>query len=418
MLIEFKVKIELPVGLIFLPFERLEQVLDAVRGECRLAKDTHDLKHGTANLDVMLDDGNEAICDDGNMYLNTNCIFGLTPESFDLEMLLDPFEKELHLPPIFIKKGDLLSLEVEVVRVIYKAAVQFSGIIDDSPNNARVLFSVLLLCEADTLVFEHIVSAIKDTFPIDNLVVRLAFLSDDKEGSEHMNPVETRKIEVPSVKDIACKRLIGEPVHGVNVMHLGIGDSVEHRYLRNNINLCMDSDTRLRASKLCPSEHCHTEVNGCGVNGIEPAVQPKLLCDSSGLGHGHHVEGKLLKDTVVSERIRLGQHLSVDGLSAKTKEYRLLSMGNRNICKLPQASAANKLAEHQYQHVAPMRHRPAFGPVVVLGDYTPELPLRKKLGNLRENVCSYVHLCSDFESDAKVRISRFGQGSVFQKCCA
>ena len=73
MLIEFKVKIELPVGLIFLPFERLEQVLDAVRGECRLAKDTHDLKHGTANLEVMLDDGNEAICDDGNVYLNTNC---------------------------------------------------------------------------------------------------------------------------------------------------------------------------------------------------------------------------------------------------------------------------------------------------------------------------------------------------------
>ena len=44
MLIEIEVKIELPVGLFCLPLERLEQVLDAVRGECRLAKDTHDFK--------------------------------------------------------------------------------------------------------------------------------------------------------------------------------------------------------------------------------------------------------------------------------------------------------------------------------------------------------------------------------------
>ena len=41
--------------------------MDAVRGERRLTKDTHDLKDGPANLEVVLDDGNEAVCDDGNM---------------------------------------------------------------------------------------------------------------------------------------------------------------------------------------------------------------------------------------------------------------------------------------------------------------------------------------------------------------
>lgn len=60
-------------------------------------------------------------------------------------------------------------------------------------------------------------------------------------------------------------------------------------------------------------------------------------------------------------------------------------MGNLHICKLPQASTPNKLAEHQYQHVAPMIHRPVLGPVVALGDYTSELSLREELGNLREN---------------------------------
>ena len=418
MLIEFKVKIELPVGLIFLPFERLEQVLDAVRGECRLAKDTHDLKHGTANLEVMLDDGNEAICDDGNVYLNTNCIFGLTPESFDLEMLLDPFEKELHLPPIFIKKGDLLSLEVEVVRVIYKAAVQFSGIIDDSPNNARVLFSVLLLCEADTLVFEHIVSAIKDTFPIDNLVVRLAFLSDDEEGTEHIDPIESSKVKVSSIKYIASQRLIREPIHRVDIMHLGIGDPVEYGNLRDDVNLGMDFDTRLRTSELRPSEHGHAEIDGGGVDGIEPAMQLKLLGDTLALSNRHHIESKLLEDTVISERVRLGQHLSVDGLTAKAEVFGFFTMGNRYVCKFPEASTTHQLAKHQNQHMVPMRHGPTHSSVVVFGNDTSELPLREKLCYLCKNEFSNMHICSNLESKAKVCISKPGQGIGELKRCA
>ena len=107
MLIKFEVKIELSViRILSVLLERSEQVLDAVRGECRLAKDTHDLKYGSANLEVMFDDCNEAVCDDGDMYLDSYRIFRLTPESFDLEMLLDPFEEQFHLPSVFIKKCD------------------------------------------------------------------------------------------------------------------------------------------------------------------------------------------------------------------------------------------------------------------------------------------------------------------------
>ena len=94
MLIVYELKIELPIGLVIrLLLNRQEQISDDVRCECRLAKDTHNLEYGSANLEFMLDDGNEAVCDNGGMYLDSYSIFRLSPESLDLKMLLDPFEE-------------------------------------------------------------------------------------------------------------------------------------------------------------------------------------------------------------------------------------------------------------------------------------------------------------------------------------
>ena len=72
---------------------RQEEVTDVVRGECRLAKDTHDFKYRPANLEVVLNDGNEAVGDDGDMYLNADGVLRLSPEALDLEVLLDPLEE-------------------------------------------------------------------------------------------------------------------------------------------------------------------------------------------------------------------------------------------------------------------------------------------------------------------------------------
>lgn len=96
MLIKFEVQTELSVIRIFrLLLERLEQITGAVRSECRLAKNAHDHDDRPANLEVVFDDSNEAVGDDGNVYLDTHCVLGLSPKSFDQKMLFDPFGKQL-----------------------------------------------------------------------------------------------------------------------------------------------------------------------------------------------------------------------------------------------------------------------------------------------------------------------------------
>ena len=228
MLIGFEVKIELPIIGIISLLKREEKVSDAVRGEHRLAKDTHDLEHRSANLEVMFNDGNETVGDDGDMNLDADGILRLSPKSLDTEMLLDPFEKQLDLPPIFIKQGDFPSFEQEVVRVVDKAAVKLWSIVHNPSDDAWILLLVLLLGKAYALVFENIVGSFKDTLPVDNLECRFAFLPNDEEGTECVDAIESGEVKVASVKHIARQRLVCKPIHRVDIVNLGIGNPVEY----------------------------------------------------------------------------------------------------------------------------------------------------------------------------------------------
>jgi hypothetical protein len=145
MLIIFEVQIESPIIRLDGLFERLEQVMDVIHGERRLTKDTHDFEDRPANLEVVLDNGNEAVGDDGHVYLYSDCIFRFSPETLDLEVLLDPFEEEFHLPPIFIEQGNVLCAEVEVVRVVDEASMKPWRIIDNSSDNTGILLLIILL---------------------------------------------------------------------------------------------------------------------------------------------------------------------------------------------------------------------------------------------------------------------------------
>jgi len=189
-------------------------------------------------------------------------------------------------------------------------------------------------------------------------------------------------------------------------MDLGIGDAVKHGNLRNDVDLRVNLDARLCAAEFRPFEHGQAEVDGGRVDGVEPAMQLKLSRNPLGLGKRYHVEGKLLKDTVVSEIVGLGKHLPIHWGVAKAKMFRFLTMGGCYVCKLSETPTAHQLAEHQYKHVAPMRQCPSFGSVARFGDNTTKVPLREELDYLRKHESSYVHICSYLKTDAKVHIRR------------
>lgn len=59
-----------------------------------------------------------------------------------------------------------------------------------------------------------------------------------------------------------------------------------------------------------------------------------------------------------------------------------------------------------------------LGFVGILQHNSSELPLRQKTHDLSENILSYVHPCSIFDTDTKMQISNQGQYILTLNNCA
>jgi hypothetical protein len=78
-----------------------EKFVDLILKKQRMSKDSHDLYDWAPDLMIRFNDTNETGSDDGNVYLNTNCILEFAPKSLDQKMLFNPLKEQLGLPSIF-----------------------------------------------------------------------------------------------------------------------------------------------------------------------------------------------------------------------------------------------------------------------------------------------------------------------------
>lgn len=340
-----------------------------------MSKDAHDFDYWTTDLIIMFNNANETICDDCNMYLNADSILIFSPKGLDLEVLLDPLEEQLNLPSVFVQKSNLFCFKEEVVGIVRKRPVQFWSIINNASNRSWIVAFVSLAAKPDSLVTKDIVLSVKQVFTLLNLIIGTKLLSDNEECSSFFNGKEPCKIKVSTVKDIARKLLILNPVHGVDIMNVCISDSVEYWNLCCNINLRVNSDSRFCSSECSPSKNGKAEVNNGGVNSIETSTQFKLFRDSSLLGLTNHIEGKLFIDSVITESVGLGDNTPIGGEGSETEIVRTFGMSLNDVNKFPKTRTTRKLCEYKHAKMIPMSEAPAFCSVVVFADNTIELTL-------------------------------------------
>src|SRR5574344_5030 len=407
---------KLPIILFLISFfERFKKVSDIILDQQGTTQNSHDFNDWTVKLQFMLNDSDETIGDDANVNLDTYSILVFSPKRFNPKMLLDPFEKQLDLPAMFVKKCNIFCFKIEVICVVCEGSFKFRRIVYDSPDRSRVILFVSFPGKPDNLIKKDIITPFKKFFTIENLVVGTELFSNDKCCPTHIDCEQSGQVKVASIKDIAHIRLVCKPVHRPDIMDVCICNSVKDWDFRNDVNLGMNLDSRLGTSELCPVKDRHAQVNRSGVNSIKFPVKLKFPCDAFALGNCDHVESKLFKDSVISDSICFRQNLSVDGRFAETKKKRLVSMCNCNICKFPQTAASQQLTEYENHQLVPMSKTPSSCSVVVFHTQPLEEPLRQELGYLRKDIVPRMHFCSNYDLGTKFCISKVRQG--FEELC-
>lgn len=404
-------------GIAHIILPSIEKFQKVVLDQQGTAQDAHNLKDGSVQLEVVLDDGDKAICDDGDVDLYPYGILAVAPETFDAEMLLDPFEEKLDLPAVTVQQGDVLCRKVEVVGVVHEGTSEVSGVIDNPAQYSRVVARVALPRESDGLVKEHTILPVKHVFSVEDLEFWIPFLPDDKECAAEMDSEEPCEVEVATVEDIAGVGFVFNPVHGLAVVDFGIGDSVEYGNLGDDVDLGVDFNAGLCAAEEGPTEYGHAEVDGSGIHGIEPPVELEFLGNPPSLRERYHIKGKLLEDSRFTEHIGFGECVPDHCRVPEPKLITSLGVGSSNICKFSECSASEQLSENEDKKVIPVRKTPILCPVIEFGYNSAELPLRQIQCDLGEYVSSVVHLCF-FLMKTKVRNSSPGQYFSIIKQCA
>lgn len=349
----------------------------------------------------MLNDCHKAVGNDDCVDLDIYSVRAIAPEVLHSEMLLDEFEEKFHRPSILVEKGNTFGGKIEIISVVSERPLKLINVEDDTPYYSWVVAFIALRCEPYSLASENAIITVEHVLPLHDLILWLPLLPNDKERIKSLNFKEPRQIPVSTIKDIAGKRLIVNPVHRIHIINRSLGNGEHHRYDGYNIYLGVYLDACHAALESCPVKDGQTETNSSGVEGVILAVKLERLALTLPLSYRHHVIRHLLKDMVIPLVVRIGESCSFDRRTAEAEMVRLARMGSGDVREFPKTAATIKLAKHKNQQLVPVRQAPRFGLVITLGNKPLKVSLGEKIYHLTKDISAAIHLYAHFYTPCK-----------------
>ena len=216
----------------FWPFEELPYRGFVEKGHAENAKH---IKSAAIKPEVMLNNSNKTIGCNSRVNLNSDRIFGYSPESLYMQMLLDPLKEQFHLPSVFVKQGNMFCADSKVVSKVSEGSLEFHRVIADTPKKSRVFPPCLLPSKSYRLIIENVIRAFKNILSINDFILRLTSFPDCKVGTDEIDCKEPCKIKVSPVKNVVGIWLIRNFILGIHVMNSGFRNMKKSRYLIDNI---------------------------------------------------------------------------------------------------------------------------------------------------------------------------------------
>ena len=104
-------------------FYSMKEFSDGCFVEKRHTEDTEYVERTSFKTKVMLDYGNQTIGCNSRINLDSDSCFCNAPKGFNMQMLLDPFKEQFHLPSFFVQQRNMFSLDIEVVGQVSESSL-------------------------------------------------------------------------------------------------------------------------------------------------------------------------------------------------------------------------------------------------------------------------------------------------------
>ena len=211
-------------------------------------------------LHIVLHYRHEAISDYGTIDLDADGILGRAPELLDSQVLLDPFEEQLHTPSVTVKLGDCFGGCRQIVGQKYVSGAVLRVDTDYLPK----LFGIILRAFINREVADRVGDNVRRKPPFPGLGSEsdIGFRSDDKERADTMDGVQIAEIVVATVEDVMGAVLIRNLRHSLRIVDFRLGNMHKCRNLSLNIVKRVHLDAALMLAELSPLEHRQKQVDG------------------------------------------------------------------------------------------------------------------------------------------------------------
>ena len=365
--------------------------MDRIFREYIDADDLQNAAHALPDPQGLIENGDHEIRADCDPYLRLHGVFAQPEERLHAKVLLDPFEEELDLPASLVNFRDYQGIDLEVVGDEDQELSRFRVPEAYPPQVVREELPCLRPVEADGLVGSQ-AGGLVHCAGIADVVAHVGLGPGDKEGPGRMDGGQTKEIFVSTIQYVEGSGLENDPIQGVDVVDLSLGDRDEHGDGAAQVDHRVELYRGLSPAKASPWKEIHAQVYRGGVDGVDDLVhiQYVSICSIQIAGLSDENLGELEVDPPASMFVGVGEvrarHRPADPHSVKQA-----GLGSKAGLDVAKALPEGKLGESHAKELVPRGEafaRPRHG---IFGYATLKLLSFEGIADLSENKTANVH---------------------------
>ena len=227
----------------------------------------------------------QQIVDQCDPDLRSDGVFAGSEEALDLEILLDPLEKEFDLPAALVNRGNSRSSKIEIVGNEAIGLLRLLVQKLHQPEFARELFHRLRSRKPNDFIAEDATLFIGRAVLSENLDLSIVFDPRDEEGFRLGDLLKPVQIIVAFVEGVDAVRhddniLLRRP----DIGHFAVAQGHKARNVAGEIKFGVELDRALVLPVVRPVVLSQTQVNGRAVDRMERVVKFESVPRSSSDG--------------------------------------------------------------------------------------------------------------------------------------